>query len=284
MGKKLLPPGILSDLTPTHVLVYSKDVLIKKPSLTPQHPRGKRTSVELFSQASQRRLLFVARNSGHMVKSQLCLTYHFALPESGEEVKKQLHRFLTRLRKKYEGISYLWVLEFQERGFPHFHVFTNRNPTDTDFRDWAAIEWNRICGESEKHLRFQGHPSNFIPWNMASGKYLVKEYLAKAAQKTVPEEYHSVGRFWGHSRNMKPVPVVMAPGVEITKNVFKIAVRITSKRRENILKNYVKKNYRRYGISYSLPLLSSVFLALVDYYNGFIGECYQNQSRAMTPG
>lgn len=253
-------------LQPTHAIIFSKDTQIKKPSLSPSFPRSKRKAVNLFSKASQRRLLFVARNSGFRIKSQLCLTYHCAMPDSGKKVKQQLNSFLTLTREKYPDLMYLWVLEFQKRGVPHFHFFSNRNPTDKKFREWAALTWNRILGDSPQHLLFQQHARNYIPWKMDSGKYLVKEYLAKSTQKEIPEDYHSVGRFWGNSRGMTPVGQLIIPGIDCSFKTFIKAVRITSKRREKLIKKFVKKNYRGQAVSYSLPLMTDTFILLIQYF------------------
>lgn len=269
----MVSPDSLQQLQPTHAVFYTNDVVIKKHSLTPAHKRAKRQEITLFSKASQRRLLHVARNSGHFIKSQLCLTYHFALPDDGKKVKAQLNSFLTLLREEYPNIKYLWVLEFQSRGVPHFHLFTDICPSRVSFRDWCAVTWNRILGDSEQHLAFQGHAKNFIPWSMASGRYLVKEYLAKASQKEIPQEYHSVGRFWGNSRNMIPVSQVIEPGVDCSTSAFTKAVRIVSKRREKFLKDIfrknkikAKKNYRAFSISYTLPHLTDLFIHLIHFF------------------
>jgi len=255
-----------TQLKPTHALIYTQDVKIKKHSLQPNYPRSKRSNIELFSESSQRRLLFIARNSGHLIKSQICLTYHFCLPRTGKIVKKQLNSFLTLMREEYPDIVYLWVLEFQKRGVPHFHLFTSICPSNVKFRDWCATTWNRILGESQAHLLFQKHARNFIPWVMVSGKYLVKEYLAKISQKVVPEEYHEVGRFWGNSRTMKPHFTVIEPGVDCSESSFKKAVRVVTKYREKILKKWVKKNYRNKAVSYSLPNLTNLFIQSLQFF------------------
>lgn len=223
--------------------------------------------------------MFVARNSGHFIKSQLCLTYHFALPDDGSRVKAQLNVFLTRLRKYRPGVHYLWVLEFQERGFPHFHLFTDIPPEDHEFRLWAAYAWNGILGESEENLKFQIHPKNFLPWNMKSGKYLVKQYLAKVAQKQVPENYHNVGRFWGNSRNMKPVSGLVIPGEDCSYKTYKKACRIVAKRYEKRIKKYVRKNLRNKVQTISLPSLSTIFIQLIQYFNAQEGDFYELRER-----
>lgn len=256
-----------SQLQATHAICYTKDVKFVKPSLTPKHPRSKRQSIEFFSESSQRRLLVLSRNEGHRIKSQTCLTYHQNMPKDGKEVKKQLNTFLTLLRRDYPDIIYLWVLEFQKRGFPHFHLFTNICPSNRDFHMWCAYTWNHLLKESESHFLWQAHHTNFMPWSMVSGKYLVKEYLAKASQKIVPEEYHNVGRFWGNSRNMKLQKFLVIPGESCDPESFVKSLRIVSKYKEKQLKKYFKTNYRNRARSYSLPNLTDIFIQLIQYFD-----------------
>ena len=51
------------------------------------------------------------------------LTY--AESVSMEDSKKQLAYFFTKLRRKQEGLKYIWVLEFQGNGNIHYHILTN---------------------------------------------------------------------------------------------------------------------------------------------------------------
>jgi hypothetical protein len=165
---------------------------------------GVRGNIESFSKASKRRLKFKASNANPHLISQFCMTYHNSFPP-GDVVKKQLNKFLTYLRRYSPGVKYLWILEFQSRGFPHFHLFLDL-PYDTPgLRQWMAKTWNHVTQEDELHLTFHQDQRNFIQWDMGSGQYLTK-YLDKEHQKAVPEGYESVGRFWGNSRGLVPPP------------------------------------------------------------------------------
>ena len=42
-----------------------------------------------------------------------------------EDSKKHLAYFFTKLRRKQEGLKYIWVLEFQGNGNIHYHILTN---------------------------------------------------------------------------------------------------------------------------------------------------------------
>lgn len=167
-------------------------------------PRG---VINSFSDASRRRLKFVAANCDPDLVSSFCLTYHNNAPVDGSVCKSQLNLFLTELRRVYHDVKYLWILEFQSRGCPHFHLFLSC-PPDSAMQKFMASAWNRITSESPEHLSFHEHPSNFFTWEMGSGSYLTK-YLDKEAQKFVPESFFNVGRFWGCSRGLVPPGLVV---------------------------------------------------------------------------
>lgn len=205
--------------------VLPRDVKVKKPfPMAVPPPSGLKQSIFQFSDESRRRLLEVCRNSGHLIKSQFCLTYHEAWPLDGREVKKNLNAFITQVVRAYgPSFHYLWALEFQQRGAPHIHFFMSIKPKRND-RAFLAALWVRIIGAGPTCLAFHDHPANFFKWDMSNGNYLSKEYLAKSVQKGVPEVFQNVGRFWGHSRSMKPVVVV----VDINEQKPDVAARIRS--------------------------------------------------------
>lgn len=298
MSFELYPTSLFdkSQFLPTHVLVFSKDIKVKKPaSLKPKVKRSKRGKVNSFSEASRNRLLFYARNSGHHIQSQIMLSYPEKFEHDGAEVKRHLNAFLTLLREKYPDIIYIWVMEFQERGAAHFHLFTNLkacsfkdhkkgrcNPFECDrvFHRWAAETWaDIVSGENpeahEKMLKVHNHLKNFGAWDMRSGRYLTKEYLAKAAQKEIPEEYYNIGRFWGCSRNFKPTFFVCYPGEEFKYDVFYQAIRQVTRVYEKRIEKYILEKtgkfesvkIRRKTTSYTLPLMSDLFDRFINYFD-----------------
>lgn len=201
--------------------VYRKDVIVHRcfPTVPPpEKPGGTRAEIYEFSQKSKANLRHVCNNSGHHVKSQFCLTYHEQQPTDGHEVKAHLKAFIRKLRSLYgKTMTYLWVLEFQtenekinRRESPHFHIFLNV-PPNREHQRTLAQTWVDITEGSEQQFRFHVHPKNWHAWNMDSAGYVLKEYAIKEAQKEVPEHYRNVGRFWGCSRNMIPVPTIVEP-------------------------------------------------------------------------
>lgn len=160
-----------------------------------------------FSEQSRRKLRFLVGNTSTRLISQFCLTYHNSNPD-GATVKKHLNAWLTNLRKNYSGVAYLWILEFQSRGVPHFHVWLSL-PVESKLHSYLANSWNRIADPgSNEHLRFHLHKRNFIEWDMYSSSYLTK-YLDKEYQKAVPVGFVGCGRFWGNSRALLAIPEVL---------------------------------------------------------------------------
>lgn len=204
----LVNRSISQQLDNESFLVYPSAVRIcrKKYEQKPfETPPPVRSDISGFSDKSRRNLRFLAGNTSVKLISQFCLTYHELNPD-GKTCKQHLNSWLQRVRTRFPEVHYLWVLEFQTRGVPHFHVWLNL-PSDTPgLRNILAVSWNKIVEPgNETHLSFHKHKSNFIPWDMYNSSYLTK-YLDKECQKKVPENFRGCGRFWGNSRNLLAIP------------------------------------------------------------------------------
>jgi hypothetical protein len=151
----------------------------------------------------------LATNSGHLLGTQFCMTYHDAWPTNGTQLKSHLNLFLTRLRKIVPELRYIWIAEFQTRGAPHFHLYSNVPRTHENRRLLAQL-WNDVADKGNRsHLAFHLHHRNFINWQMKYGNYLCK-YLDKAHQKCIPENFYDMKRWWGNSRNLLPDPEIIS--------------------------------------------------------------------------
>jgi hypothetical protein len=163
--------------------------------------RGKITSL---SYKARHRLLLQARNVDGMV-AEATLTWPAEFPTDGLIVKRNLWAMLHWLTRR--GIGGMWFLEFQERGAPHFHVFLDGKVGKVAL----SAAWYRIVKSGdEKHLR-AGTRIAGIRKPYALAVYAAK-YAAKMAQKTVPEGYSDVGRFWGLFGGLKVKDEVIASG------------------------------------------------------------------------
>jgi len=186
----------------------------------PTPPR--RTKSTGFSKKAQARLLHAARNADPELLMQICLTYHESNP-TGKQTKKHLKKLLERLRLNYP-CEYLWVLEFQRRGIPHFHLCLTL-PFDTPgLHQFIANNWNAIAEpDSGKHLWWHLRKENCIAW---SEKGYLSKYLDKANQKKVPEGFEG-NRMWAASAGLVPEPE------KIDGLIAKAAVRSACKHHES---------------------------------------------------
>jgi hypothetical protein len=82
---------------------------------------GNRKAIKHFTRAG---LKFTLRNALCDWLSFSTLTYPNSFPSDGRVCKKHLNLLLTHLRADDPGIKYVWFMEFQARGAPHFHLFT----------------------------------------------------------------------------------------------------------------------------------------------------------------
>jgi hypothetical protein len=199
--------------TVTYYRVFASDVYICRHSPEippPESPNSTRSAVYEFTTKSKANLKHICDNSGHRVKSQLCLTYHAPFPTDGKASKRHLNRFLKVLNRRFPGLGYIWVLEFQERGAPHYHLFLTIEP-NREIQEKLATAWVRITNGTPEQHEWHMRRATWKEWKMSSA-YALKQYAVKAAQKDVPPEYVNVGRFWGNSQNMIPKCQVITPG------------------------------------------------------------------------
>lgn len=184
----------------------------------PDHLKDcQRGEVQMFSAKSASRLTRTARNAMPALVSQFCLTYHRSNPD-GPSSKKHLDSWLKALRRAVPDVGYLWILEFQSRGVPHFHVWLTV-PFSESLWKRLGTAWNRIAEpDSQEHLwwhteeRVDPHTGklqrSMLNWEMNGGGYL-RKYMSKAAQKCLPDGFGWCGRFWGNSRDLVPEPDVI---------------------------------------------------------------------------
>jgi hypothetical protein len=211
-GPPLLVSSPIKDQAPPDAFhLYPASVRIKRAFHSGSSTPPDRTNSEInhFSDKSQGRLRFLATNSGAVLVSQFGLTYHKKWPSDGREFKKHLRTFLVAIKRKFPTFQNLWIAEFQSRGCPHVHLFSNLSAADRDAGRFLADTWARIVDQGNASLlAFHRHASNFIPWEMRRGSYLCK-YLDKKAQKCIPPGFSNFGRFWGNSRDLLAPPEII---------------------------------------------------------------------------
>jgi hypothetical protein len=157
-----------------------------------------RGEIRKLSKKSLQRMALVVNETTIEFKSMITLTYPKDYQSQGRRVKNNLNDYLKYLKYLYPFCGYFWVLEFQARGAPHFHVLVNR-VIDNRYRALLALRWAEIVGKDEDMVFYRhnqkGHCDEIQKKDGA--KRYVMMYALKPQQKKVPGGYYNVGRFWG---------------------------------------------------------------------------------------
>lgn len=195
------------------VEVYRSDLVVLRKGWAPPGARETRSEIKTFSKASRQRLAFVASNTDIRFTSMLTLTYPREFPNDGKDVKRNLNTFLTYLKRRVDGLDYLWFLEFQRRGAPHIHLLLRGMRVSKVNQAWVSNTWYRICATGDVRHLAAGTRLERVRKPDGARRYALK-YAYKMKQKVVPENYRNVGRFWGHSRSVKPTLTRVVPCTE----------------------------------------------------------------------
>jgi len=186
--------------------LWRNDVTVSySPGDSEKPEKGERGEISELSRASLKRLAFVAHNTAVTFDTLTTLTYPAKWESDGRKVKRQFYNWLKWSKRICRVESYLWALEFQKRGAPHFHVFTAGGLL-LKSKLAVSTEWYYQVGSNDpKHLK-AGTRVELLRVTDAAGRYAAK-YAAKPYQKAVPPDYRNVGRFWGNSYDVKPQPL-----------------------------------------------------------------------------
>jgi hypothetical protein len=253
------------------ITVSKRDAIVKitNPLTNLKTGGGKRDSIKQFSRASQLRLLYKVRNMAHM--NFMCtLTYHNDFPLTGKSCKYHWKLLKQKILRKYPDSFGLWFFEFQMRGAPHFHFFTNANIDN----NWLRSEWQKITGDStilcvdvKRCTRETGAAS-----------YAAKIYSAKSEQKHVPENFHDVGRFWGvfGDPNIKKHEKTLLPknphAVDLV-DLVRLIRRFTKAQRRSFGEKYKTRGQGKCG--FTAYDVSSVIFRFLDIDRTLLGDHFE---------
>lgn len=174
------------------------------------HNRG---DVREFSRRSRRRLAFAIAEvdaSRYKPPFMISLTWHKPNPERDNRPFDILDRWIIRVRGYGKSFEYIWRMEFQKRGCPHFHiiVFPDKNADWSDIDGWWAFarsEWHRLAEpESRDHEFYGAHilaPRSY----RACIRYIAK-YIGKEPEIERPDIQ---GRRWGRSKLLRSSPLLV---------------------------------------------------------------------------
>ncbi|MEX1014162.1 MAG: hypothetical protein WDZ80_03310 [Candidatus Paceibacterota bacterium] len=201
----------LEERIENHILTFGQDfdkydLPYPQKKEKPLPPKRKRGDITAFTRASRYRLLKKLNKLNPDSKAQfyhVTLTYPKQFPTDGKTHKADLDAFIKRCKRKFGNeIEYLWKLEFQKRGAPHYHIiiFMPKSYKIQYLREWFSKNWYEVAQrlwetklENHKNVGVSVEKINSLK---QAGFYLSK-YIAKDEGET-PENH---GRYWGCSRN-----------------------------------------------------------------------------------
>jgi len=138
----------------------------------------------------------------------LTLTYHHGHERDGHSASVDRNLFLTNLRQQYPGCQYIWRIEPQRRGAPHFHVIVwfQIAQSDVELQDFTAYinrTWHRIADPNSA-----AHEKHGVRVDRASSYRKAFIYLTKyTAKDDDKSDWNYQGRRWAASRDLPTSPV-----------------------------------------------------------------------------
>jgi len=185
-----------------------------------------RSIITDFSKKSRKRLSWVYSQGPW--KSMFTVTYHKKFPDF-KVSKSHLNSFLQACRRM--NLKYLWVAEWQGRGFPHYHIWLSDELTEEQ-RHTLGCAWISITSEyndTEESKLFHLHERVYTSWNVQLNLNYASKYAQKMNQKWLPLGVERFGRWWGASRGIifseKSVEYLNSPENVIGLNDFRRNVR-----------------------------------------------------------
>lgn len=176
---------------------------------------GKRGKVRGFSRGSRRRLLDLLNKveRGAVQRALfVTLTYPGSWPSAWQRWKRDIDALGKRLLRQYPGCAFVWRLEYQKRGAPHFHLILFGVPFVP--HSWLAAAWYEIVGSGdERHLQAGTEIRRVRRFRSVIG--YASKYLAKVEGG---DDARTDGRVWGVvGRSNLPVEIIT---LEISARVW----------------------------------------------------------------
>ena len=172
----------------------------------PKKETNKRGKVNGFSRKSRRNLFkYILRLENRNGYYFVTLTYPKEYDTNYQTWKYQLRQLFSSLRYHYPKMGFLWKLEFQKRGAPHFHLlmFVPSIPPKEEIGKLIKEHWYRIVGHTSKGFRHWGTDTKEVKDIKASGFYLA---MYQTKDSNTPMDKMKSGRSWGvYGRKMMPM-------------------------------------------------------------------------------
>lgn len=191
------------------------------------HGGGKRGSITQWTSASRlrwMRLLAKVQWSTLPQPLWITLTYHGPDGYWPADPYRHLHQWLQTIQSNHGPMHYVWRLQWQARGAPHFHLVL-WPPNSSNFfckrayRQSLAYSWHEIADPTSKPHRTYGAKIEPLESYRHAARYIAR-YVAKESSQDVAT---GSARRWGHSRNL---PVANALVLESSLHTAQLIRRI----------------------------------------------------------
>jgi hypothetical protein len=178
-------------------------------------PPPLRGTVHEFSRASRRRVidrLQCIRLDLLDTPVWVTLTFHEGWRSSPTHVRHVFLAWLMRLRRRWPMIYYMWRLQLQKRGAPHWHLILWPAAHSTPLAPeallrWIYTSWHACADPTSPHHAKHGTKAEYLNHQTAVYRY-VSKYVAKV-DLTLERSY--TGRRWGNSRDLPLDPLTWFP-------------------------------------------------------------------------
>lgn len=209
----LLTKGTYLNRQPFSVQFYEGSIRFMNESRRPSdRPRRyyKRGKVTEFTSRSRLRMMKLFSRIRYQDLSQpyfLTLTYHHAYKRAQNTHQKHRNVFLTALRREFPDSRYIWRLELQKRGAPHFHIMLwstgHFNPMVQEKNQGRLRSiWHNIADPSSRIHEEHGFHCQPVTNRDQCFNY-IKKYCSKV-DIGMSEELE--GRRWGASQKLPCEP------------------------------------------------------------------------------
>jgi hypothetical protein len=234
-----------------------------------------RGRISSFSSAARRRMIhLLSKVDKTKLGNPLFLSFTYHKNYQDRDVKRDLNTFLKRLRRFAPGCQWIWRLEPQKRGAPHFHIIV-----------WSALEGEDLStdGNIEAQCSMWHElvdPSN--PWHERYGAKAVQFYdergvsiyLSKYVAKSEREEDglgEDVGQRWGHSQDLPTEPL---EEIEVTEEIEVLIRRLCRSHlnSQRDKKGRPRRSARKYAKTVVIGHTSHVLMENTEFILRFLAE------------
>jgi hypothetical protein len=163
------------------------------------YKQEKRQAISRFSNASKKRLADLLAGLAEQEIHFLTLTYPPECVSKDPAIwKDDLEKFYKRMDRLYPEISFIWRLEKQQNGNPHYHILVFNVPIANEVRMTQVMSLVTFLGHASdawQEISNNRTLPHFQPLENKIGAYLyVCGHAGKANQVW---EGVKVGRYWG---------------------------------------------------------------------------------------